>query len=100
MTLRHRLKLIERKSGRGREPTVVYFRTFFEGDNGEIDHACTKAVIIFADRQCHFVETEADETEDQFADRVRSTCIDLGGSAPRHDDTTSGHVRPGARRQR
>lgn len=82
MTLRHRLNLIERKSKHGKEPTVVYFRTFFEGNEGETDHAYSKAVIILADQKCHFVESAPDETENQFAGRVRARCIELCGVPP------------------
>ena len=85
MTLKQRLQSIERKAGKGDAPTVVYFKTFYELENGETDYFIARAVIIHGGKQSSLILAERDETEDQFEARVRAACIDFCGRPPAGD---------------
>lgn len=70
---------------KGDTPTVVYFKTFYELENGEADFFIARAVIIHGGKQSNLILGERDETEDQFEGRVRAACIYFCGRPPTND---------------
>lgn len=82
MTLKQRLYSIERKAGRGDQPTVVYTKTIYEGQNPGDDFRFAMKAILSGRSQFHCVEADQAETDEQFKERVRAMCLKLYGQLP------------------
>lgn len=82
MTLKQRLHSIERKAGRGDQPTVVYTKTIYEGQDSAHDFRFAMKAILSGKSQFHCVEADQAESDEQFKERVRAMCLDLFGQLP------------------
>ncbi len=69
MSIRTRLAAMERKTG-NTEPLTVFFRTFYEGRDGEIADEIYSATIVEGPNNGQRVERMGDETFEQFQGRV------------------------------
>lgn len=82
MNLKQRLQSIERKAGRGEQPTVVYTKTIYEGQDPADDFRFAMKAILSGKGQFHCVEADQSETDEQFRERIRAKCMDIFGQPP------------------
>ena len=70
MSLKQRLKKVEKRAGNDAEPTVVIFRTLYEGKDGETEGESTRATIIWGQGCSANVERREDESFEEFSTRL------------------------------
>ena len=85
MSIKQRLKNVEKKAGTGDRPTVFWLRTFFENKGRTKSEGCCLATLQQGKTYLGTESTTDGETFKAFEARVREWCFELTGHYPEEE---------------
>ena len=69
MSIKSRVGKLEKEIG-GPEPTVITFRTIYEGKDGEIESETSRSTIIWGNQRTASLHSAKDESHEAFCERL------------------------------